>query len=240
MPHPATPRPSERLAALAMVAILHVALFILILAARGASQIPAAKPGRLTAFALEAEEPAKAVATPPRRLPSKVPDKPTPVEEFALTQELDSTDNAVPAEGCSTLELIRKAIIENPAVMASVHNAPPETRSVADAVVIWNAGWVEAARSADAPLGPARAAVQQVGSSIDDNCLDEALTGPRLIPIPAGTGTMFLVLGSGRWTWREVMLDPEIEPEAGEQGFLDRIIPSLRLDWPKVRLPQNR
>ncbi|MDQ3245559.1 MAG: hypothetical protein M3Q52_01455 [Pseudomonadota bacterium] len=224
---------------MATVVVLHVAVLILVLAARGASQIPTAEPGRLTAVALEAEQPAKAVAKP-RKLPSKVIDKPTPVDEFALTEQLDSIANAVPAAGCSTLEKIRKAIIENPAAMASVHRAPPEARSVADAVVIWNAGWVDAAKSVDAPLGPARAAVEQVGISVDDACLDEALIGPRLIPFPAGDGTIFLVLGSGTWTWREVMLGPQVEIQMGERIFLDRILPSLWLDWPKARLPQGQ
>lgn len=239
MPHRATPRPSERFAALAMVVALHVAVLILILAARGVSQIPAVEPGRLTTVALEAEQPAKAVAKP-RKLPSKMLDKPTLVDEVALTEQLDSIANSVPGANCSTLELIRTAIIENPSAMAAINSAPPEARSVADAVVIWNAGWVDAAKSVDAPLGPARAAVEQVGLSVDENCLDEALIGPRLIPFPAGEGTIFLVLGSGTWTWREVMLGPQVEIQLGERIFLDRLLPSLWLDWPRVRLPQGQ
>lgn len=228
MAHRANPEPSERFAALAMVVTLHAAVLLLVLAAKGPSHVEASKAGTLTAVSLKIEQPAKAKPAP-RKLPSTVPAKPTFAEEFSLA-ELEAAGQAAQAAGCPTLELIRNAIISNPTAMASVHNAPPETRSVADAVVIWNAGWVEAAGSMDAPLGPARAAVQQAAASIDGGCLDEPLAGPRLIPIAAGTGTIFVVFGSGNWSWREVTLNFNAQAGAGEQG--NQLLPSLRLEWP--------
>lgn len=87
-----------------------------------------------------------------------------------------------------------------------------ETRSIAEAIIIWNAGWSAAAASMDSPLAPARSALEQTLIGISDGCLDEQVAGPRLVPIPAGSnGTMFLVIGSGLWRWRDLTRDAQVE-----------------------------
>jgi hypothetical protein len=110
----------------------------------------------------------------------------------------------IPGPGCATLELVRTSILADPAAVTSVLNSPPEIRSIAEAVILWNAQWSQSAGSLAAPLGATRAAVERSLATLDENCLDEPIAGPRLIPVPAGTGTMFVVMGSGVWTWREV------------------------------------
>jgi hypothetical protein len=100
--------------------------------------------------------------------------------------------------------LVRTAILADPAAVTSVLNSPPEIRAIADAVVLWNAQWSESAHSLAAPLGAARVAVERSLATLDENCLDEPITGPRLIPVPAGSRTIFVVIGSGVWTWRQV------------------------------------
>ena len=64
-------------------------------------------------------------------------------------------------------------------------------------------------------LGPARSVVERSLESIDDSCLDAPIAGPRLVPLPDGERTMFLVFGSGAWTWRELTASadpPQVVP----------------------------
>ncbi|MGI8931852.1 MAG: hypothetical protein ACR2FK_05680 [Sphingomicrobium sp.] len=127
--------------------------------------------------------------------------------EPSFSTEIDSTATGTTG-GCNTLDLVSKALVADPAALTAVHNAPAETRSISEAVVLWNAGWSPAAFATEAPLGPARAVVEQSLSSVADGCLDEPIVGPRLVPIPAGEQrTIFLVFGSGVWSWRQLMLE---------------------------------
>lgn len=145
---------------------------------------------------------------PPPALPSRSGDQqrtPTPPSrEF----EADS-DASGSAAGCATLEVVGKAVVADPAAFEAVVNAPPESRSIAEAVVIWNAGWSDTARGPTAPLGPARAAVERSLMTLPAECLTEMVAGPRLLPVPVADGrTMFVVIGSGAWSWGQLLSDP--------------------------------
>lgn len=207
MPHPSTPSKAQRIGVLVSVAIAHAVLFLLVLASRGGVPLAAVKDGALTLVSLKAEAPAQSQPPPPT-LPSMLADH-KPLSEPALSNDPDSITLAAAFGGCAPLEIVTKALVADPAAMNSVINAPPETRSIAEAVVIWNAGWSDAADSPDAPLGPARSVVELSLESIEDGCLDAPIAGPRLVPIPDGERTMFLVFGSGAWTWRELVARPE-------------------------------
>lgn len=201
MAHTANASGSQRLVALAMVVVLHGVAFGLLLAQRGSPERPAPPASALTVVAVAL--PAKAAEPPPPpALPSKViePAKPEPPLAFSPTP--DATGLEAPVGGCPTLELVRNAILADPRAVYSVWNAPPQTRSIAEAVVLWNVGWSESAFAAAAPLGPVRAAVERGLETVQPQCLDEPIIGPRLVPISAGDGTMFVVFGSGQWTWR--------------------------------------
>ena len=215
MPHQTTPSRAQRLGVLTSVAIAHGLLLILVLASRGAVALPPTKVGALMLVSLNAEAPAQS-RPPPPALPSKIADR-KPLAEAALSSDPDSITLAAASGGCAPLEMVTKALVADPAAMKSVINAPPETRSIAEAVVLWNAGWSDAAVSSDAPLGPARLVVERSLEAVEDACLDAPIAGPRLVPIPDGERTMFLVFGSGAWTWRELTAsaDPQqvVPPE---------------------------
>ncbi|MEO6579635.1 MAG: hypothetical protein ABIN83_00600 [Sphingomicrobium sp.] len=140
---------------------------------------------------------------PPPVLPSKIADKKVTAHE-SFSAELDPTLLGA-AGGCATFDLIAKSLIAEPTVVTAVLMTPQERRSIADAVVIWNVGWSDAAGSLNDPLGPARAVIEQNLRSIPEDCLDEVVVGPRLVPIPEGDRTMFLAIGSGSWTWRQLL-----------------------------------
>ncbi len=201
------PRP-QRAGALVTVIVLHALLLAFFLATRGPAPLPAQMPGSLTIVSVADES--AATPPPPPRLPSEVVlEDVVELAELALAAETDPNATAASASGCAALDTITKAILADPVAVAAVLRAPPETRSIAEAIVVWNSGWTDYTATVGAPLEPVRAAVRQSLGSIDEGCLDEPVLGPRLVPIPAGSGTMFLVFGSGIWTWRQLIVDPQ-------------------------------
>ncbi len=204
MAHEANLPPAKRLKALTAVIVLHAALLFLVLAIRVTTP-PPPKISSMSVFALNAAPAPPAAPVPPKSL-SKLLDELRPPPTPAPPNDINAS--GTPATGCTTLDGVVQALLANPSAVSSVLNAPPETRSIAEAIVIWNAGWSEAATTMDAPLAPVRESVRQTLAEVDEACLDEQLAGPRLVPIPAGSGTMFLVFGSGRWSWRQLLIDP--------------------------------
>lgn len=202
----------ERVTVLMMVIVLHALTLALVFASRSPIKVSKSV-GVLKLFALQAERPA--TTKPPPRLPSEAIDDTLPAEEIAFSDGADANAEGAPAGVCSTLDVVARALVEDPAAVRSVLHSPPEIRSIAEAVVIWNAGWSPAAKSLNAPLGPARAIIERSLSAIDETCLDEPLAGPRLVAIPADPGTMFLVFGSGQWTWRDITRAPKADHQPG-------------------------
>lgn len=213
----------QRIAAFMTVIVLHVLLLLLLLATRATTSQPARSPGAMTVVSIA--DRSEAVPPPPPKLPSKVLKEAVQLAELAMSTETNPDSTAASASGCVTLDTITKALLADPPTVAAILKAPPETRSIAEAIVIWNSEWSEAAATPGGPLEPVRVTVSQSLASIDEACLDEPVAGPRLIPIPAGEGTMFLVFGSGSWTWRQLTLD-------AEQSF-----PAATLQPLAVRLP---
>lgn len=204
MAHTANASGSERLVALATVVALHGIAFGVLLSQRGSPAPPAPSAGALTVVAVALPAKPAEPPPPPPALPSKLVESIEPEPPVAYSPAPDAIGLAAPVGGCPTLEMVRDAILADPAAVLSVWNAPPQTRSIAEAVVLWNVGWSESANVPAAPLGPTRNAVERGLEAVEPHCLDEPITGPRLVPIPASGGTMFVVFGSGRWTWRAV------------------------------------
>lgn len=129
------------------------------------------------------------------------------------------------AADCPIAEDVAKGIIADPEALAAVINAPPETRSIADAIVLWNAAWAPATASdtpeVQAPLEPVRTNVQATLQALPEDCLSLIVTGPRLIAVPNGGRTMILVFGSGDWAW-QTLIDPA---PASEQA------PAAMINW---------
>lgn len=199
----------QRISVLTLVVSLHVAVIVLLILAGGSPPTIAAKAGTTSAIMVDADKPAERPPPPPP-LPSKlVAEIKRLSEQPAAEIDPDSLALAATPGQCATLDSVSKAIIASPAAVAAALNAPPETRSVAEAIVMWNAQWSFAASTPESPLAPARAVVEESLGSIEEGCLDEAIAGPRLVPVPVGDGqrTIFLVFGSGTWTWRDLLAD---------------------------------
>ena len=215
MAHPAIPPPSHRLTLLAAAAVLHLGLLALLLSAGWLPPLAVKPLAAMTTMAMARD---RGSAPPPPALPSRVAQPQRAFREIQFSDQPDAIARDA-AGGCAPLPLIAQALVADPAALAAVRGAPPETRSIADAVVLWNAGWAAAASTPDMPLAPARSVVEQSLRSLPDSCLDEPVAGPRLVPVADGDRTMFMVIGSGNWTWRQLLDDPG-PPPSMDRAFL--------------------
>lgn len=224
------PPTSQRVSVLMTVVALHAALLAIFFANRNTAPEVVVEPGVLSLVSIARDIPAQ-LPPPPPILPSKVVDEIKRLTEQALTIDPDSQALASPSGACATLEVVTKALIDDPSAVAAIVQAPPETRSITEAIVMWNVGWSNAASSLDSPLIRPRAVVEQSLDAVEAGCLDEQIAGPRLVPIPVPDSqrTMFLVFGSGTWTWRELVTDPVAAPDPMFDNSLAK--PWYDFDW---------
>ena len=199
--------PTRRAATLATVAVIHIAAILFLAATRSPSATPAVARS-LTIISLAHDATA---AAPPPSLPSKRPAEKRVDEAPSLSRDTEPTTAQAGASGCATFEQVSKTIVADSAAVAAVIQAPSTSRSVADAIVIWNAGWSGPTATADAPLEPVREAVVQSLVGLDQKCLDEKVIGPRFVPVPDGERTVLLVFGSGSWNWKELLDDDNVQ-----------------------------
>lgn len=199
---------SQRVTVLTAAVVAHLSLFALLISIGSSAPLAVPRPGIISLIPLTPE--VAGGKPPPPALPSKVADPKRILPEDSFSADLDPTPLGA-ADGCATFDLVAKSLTTEPNVAAAVLTTPLESRSIADAVVIWNAGWSRTAGSPGDPLGPARTVIEQSLRSVPDTCLDESVAGPRLVPIPDGDRTMFLAIGSGNWTWRQLLAEPDPE-----------------------------
>ena len=212
MAHRSTPPRSERAAVLTAAVVAHLSIFALLISLGPAVPLPAVRQGNMSLISLVPE--VAQGKPPPPVLPSKVANQRKIPPQDSFSAELDPTPLGV-AGGCAIFDIVSKSLTAEPAVASAILSTPRESRSIADAVVIWNAGWSVTAGSLGEPLGPARAVIEQSLRAVPDNCLDEPVAGPRLVPIPEGDRTMFLAIGSGNWTWRQLLVETDPAFQAG-------------------------
>ncbi len=207
MVHRAEQSRRQRIAVLLSVFALHAIFMALLLR----HYEPEATPVERTSIAMisiDAERPA-AAKPPPPALPAKVAKTFKPIMEISIPAEVESDAVAGASSACSTAGAVLDGLLLDPTTLVTLKAAPPESRSIAGAVMMWNEGWIPAALTPDTPLWTVRANVEATLAKVPDACLDEEIVGPRLLPIPEpdGNSTLFVVVGSGRWRWRQ-MLDP--------------------------------
>ena len=204
----ASPPQRQRIAVLSAVFVLH-ALFLALLVRQHERAAPPLEPPSIAMISVDAERPA-AAKPPPPALPAKIAKTFKPIVEVSVPAEAESTAPAGASSACATIGAVLDGLLLDPTVLVALRAAPPETRSIAGAVMMWDEGWIPAALVPNAPLWPVRANVEATLAKAPDGCLDEEIIGPRLLPIPevGGDSTLFVVLGSGRWTWRKMISRP--------------------------------
>ena len=120
---------------------------------------------------------------------------------------------------CEVAATLARAFSENAHVRAELARIGPEARSVANAMLFWDGGWVEVqGRAPEDALRTLRRAIAEGIRAAPPECLAEDVVGPRFIGVDEGKSMMMLVLGSGTWRWEHLLADYEQEEKlAGRQ-----------------------
>ena len=224
---PALSRPM-RLLTIGSVCVLHAIMLAWFLMSRGSPERFPMPSAALQLVDVNLPIPPSAKVEPPPpppALPSTVPDVPKPPSPPSPT--LDERADAGNGGSCSTLTAVAAAINADPDSVVRIRSAPAQLRSVAGAIVIWNAGWPDGLRLSEDPLQRVRTVIEETLKQVDPACLDEVVTGPRLIAVPNGEYTIYAVLGSGNWSWAQMLLPDGVAPPALPQAA------PTDIPWPK-------
>jgi hypothetical protein len=206
---------SERVWAAAMVVLVHgVAVTLLLLTPSTVSAV--ARP-RLVAFDVAIGAAAKPRPQPARAHHSRV------AARFLLTAAQVAQADVVPdvpdsvsiAEttpmalggGCDLTQPVQDALRHSEDVRRQLPAIPADQRSVANVIVIWNAGWIDPESVLAQPAyATIRQTISQLVAASSADCRNQLQTGPRLIYLPGSAGkTTVLALGSGPWNWQQLI-----------------------------------
>ncbi|WP_419816716.1 hypothetical protein [Glacieibacterium sp.] len=114
--------------------------------------------------------------------------------------------SAVPAVGpargdCALTDDIQSALRSDGATAAALSQVPAASRSVANALMIWDGRWGDG----NSALAPIQRIVVASIRAASPECQAAAITGPRLIMVPDGKGSAVLAFGSGVWSWAQLL-----------------------------------
>ena len=170
----------------AAIIALHIALAVIVTRSQPTDYQPAA-----VAVMTVVEVPA-APQPQPQPAPMPVPrevDLPLPGVDIV-------TPAAAPAQACDVLAQVGVALQADAAVASTLLQVPSE----APAVMAWNGQW------SPSPDNTAikRTIVATLPATRAD-CLDEPMTGPRLVFLAGKATTVSVAIGSGHWRWRELL-----------------------------------
>lgn len=231
------PERGVRAQALAATLAVHAGLLALLL-------VQVAEPVRPVASALtmfdvtglnadEVSKPPKAPQPKPKPVPPTppqpvvVPPTVLPTPSAMVVALLDQADTATMGGACDLTGPVQAALQSSELVAASVPQIPRDQRSVANAIMIWNAAWI----SPDARFDPAafdaiRNVVAETVAAASEECRLQPQGGPRLIMLPGATENTVLALGSGTWRWQD-LLDTAQPSDAETQTAAIGTLPSI-------------
>lgn len=198
----AWPRPIP----LAVTLVVHLALLALFLTREPRRSTP--EPAGLALFDIASAATSPPTASEPR---PDTPAEPMPVVpaviSVAAPQIATATaPTATSAGACDLTAPVQAALRLNGEVRAALGRVPRETRSVANAMVIWNAGWLDPDQTLDAPARELiRASITTILASASESCRLQPQGGPRLLIVPGDGETIVLALGSGVWKWQDLL-----------------------------------
>ena len=155
-------------------------------------------------------EPIFVDTAPPNPEFAEPPDPTLKVAEFVAAAAAASPGQ--PGEACPLAMWIQDALRAEPGVTAGLSVIPRQSRSVANAIMLWDGDWVAAKQpAAEAGLAPIRAAIVAGVEAAPASCREQRLNGPLLITLIGERDTTLLVIGSGEWKWADVQ--PAVQPE---------------------------
>lgn len=127
-----------------------------------------------------------------------------PVFELAETEPVAPA--TVGSAGCDLTEAITSNLRASAAVQAALAEIPRRSRSVANALMLWNGDWTSAETAGgQSSLAVLRLAIAASVRAAPLECRDVLVVGPRLILVPDAVGTAVLAIGSGSWSWGQLL-----------------------------------
>lgn len=173
-------------------------------------------------------------------IPSSVPPplvKAEPVDWTALTPQFDAepdptltgdvTGPASPGEvgkgaggagDCPLAAILSQALERNVKARTALARIPAQSRSVANAVLLWNGEWISAERVGGASaLYEIQDAIAEAIAGAPSRCRTQVEPGPVFLIVNGAPETIVLALGSGTWRWMDLIADTSarigMEPE---------------------------
>ncbi|QYE34980.1 hypothetical protein KZX46_20005 [Polymorphobacter sp. PAMC 29334] len=171
--------------AIGAVAAFHAGLLAILLTST-IHAAPAATPASIAIRAVPSALAVIRVAPPAPLLTAITADIPMPV-----------VDTETSAENCTLAGIIAAALGADREVGASL-----AAQTNVTALMVWDGGWSSDPTPAIAPIR--RVVVDQIRSS-SASCRSTAMVGPRLLMVPAGPRTVAVAIGSGTWTWQQLL-----------------------------------
>jgi hypothetical protein len=127
--------------------------------------------------------------------------------EPSLTDTLDtftpSVADAAPGAPCDLANAFARDLNQSPAARAALDAVPVATRSVANAIMLWDGAW--GAETDAGGRGVLRQIlIREIQSSRSD-CREERHQGPVLFFGAANGASISVVVGSGVWRWSDLL-----------------------------------
>lgn len=127
------------------------------------------------------------------------------VPVFATVDDAAAVTPVAGADGCGLTDTVTQALRASPAVRAVLGRIPLGSRSVANAVLVWNGQWAEPdSVGGAAALASIREVVVASVAAAPQACRNAAVVGPRLMLIAEPSQTLVLAMGSGVWAWGQL------------------------------------
>lgn len=116
-----------------------------------------------------------------------------------------------PGIDCPVAGILVQALEGDLAVRTALARIPQSSRSVANAVLLWDGRWADPGRvGGTATIETVRQALAHGLANASWECREQVILGPVFLPVSNGSGTLVLALGSGAWRWRDLLSDPTV------------------------------
>ena len=155
--------------------------------------------------------------------PETVADAPAPADDPGQDSELQLSDSdalaleqfqpaAATGEAntpCNLTAMLAGAFTQSPAVRQGLGELPASERSVANAVNLWDGQWPEDSDSGGKAL--LRSLLVKAITAARPDCLTQPNRGPVLFLVPEDHSMAVLAIGSGDWTWGDLLDAPSVQ-----------------------------
>jgi hypothetical protein len=196
---------------------------LLVLIQAHAPASPVKRPSPLNVVSLAADQAPKTLAVAKPKITEIIVPQPrilVPAEVALPAADANPQVELAAAGGgldCELGEGLRRAIQANPVLANSIEQIAPGSRSVANAIMLWEGAWVSMQDPvSQAAVTTLRQAITEGIEAAPPECLAAELTGPRFVILSDGIKSTTLVIGSGAWRWSQLLAEDGPSPQEAQ------------------------